>query len=338
MRTFPGSEYGPVGAAADGDPHRADQPGAVRVGGAPLSGSQVRPQQQVRHQHVVVGRQGMAAVRRATDAVRPAAAGARATSRSPSRARSPTSTSPRSGRTGPAWASTRPPTSRPTSRSTASRRTRWRSPGRSTCSRRFPEGLPPEPEQDGFIKDSCTKLTDAYLAPVQLRSTTLTLIYSTLSLPSWSAGSREVACSIGATLGNGGWATLLNSAKGAAEDQRPAAGSAARHPAGAAQPAARFRPACRTPGGGASATGSNGRRARPARRVRAARPERPGDRPASDRATSTCRANAGARPAGTRARPRSPATGPEGRPPPRDGPEPPPPTLRRRLPRPPPGQ
>jgi predicted heme/steroid binding protein len=79
---------------------------------------------------------------------------------------------------------------------------------------RFPDGLPPEPEQDGFIKDSCTKLTDAYLAPVQLRSTTLTLIYSTLSLPSWSAGSRQVACSIGATLGNGGWATLLNSAKG----------------------------------------------------------------------------------------------------------------------------
>ena len=79
---------------------------------------------------------------------------------------------------------------------------------------RFPEGLPPEPEQDAFIKDSCTKLTDAFLMPVQLRSTTLTLIYSTLSLPSWSAGSRQVACSIGATLGNGGWATLLNSAKG----------------------------------------------------------------------------------------------------------------------------
>jgi predicted heme/steroid binding protein len=79
---------------------------------------------------------------------------------------------------------------------------------------KFPDALPPEPEQDAFIKDSCTRLTDAYLAPVQLRSTTLTLIYSTLSLPSWSAGSREVACSIGATLGNGGWATLLNSAKG----------------------------------------------------------------------------------------------------------------------------
>ena len=57
-------------------------------------------------------------------------------------------------------------------------------------------------------------MTDAYLAPTKLRTTTLTLIYPTVSLPSWAAGSREVACSIGATLGNGGWATLVNSAKG----------------------------------------------------------------------------------------------------------------------------
>ena len=87
--------------------------------------------------------------------------------------------------------------------------------GSVNLAEKFPGTLPAEPDQDGFIKDSCTRLTDAYLAPVQLRTTTLTLIYSTVSLPSWSAGSREVACSIGATLGNGGWATLLNSAKGA---------------------------------------------------------------------------------------------------------------------------
>lgn len=79
---------------------------------------------------------------------------------------------------------------------------------------RFPDALPPEPDQDTFIKDTCTRLTDEYLTPVQLRDTTLTLTYNTVSLPSWSAGSREVACRIGATLGNGGWATLLNSAKG----------------------------------------------------------------------------------------------------------------------------
>jgi predicted heme/steroid binding protein len=86
--------------------------------------------------------------------------------------------------------------------------------GSVNLAEKFPTGLPPEPEQDTFIKDACTKMTDAYLAPIQLRATTLTLIYSTISLPSWSAGSHQVSCSIGATLGNGGWSTLLNSAKG----------------------------------------------------------------------------------------------------------------------------
>lgn len=79
---------------------------------------------------------------------------------------------------------------------------------------KFPGGVPAEPDQDAFIKETCTKLTDGYLAPVQLRDTTLTLTYNTVSLPSWAAGSHLVACNIGATLGNGGWATLLNSAKG----------------------------------------------------------------------------------------------------------------------------
>jgi hypothetical protein len=86
--------------------------------------------------------------------------------------------------------------------------------GTVNLAEKFPGALPAEPDQDGFIKDSCTKMTDAYLAPIKLRTTTLTLIYPTLSLPSWSAGSRQVVCSIGATLGNGGWATLVNSAKG----------------------------------------------------------------------------------------------------------------------------
>lgn len=86
--------------------------------------------------------------------------------------------------------------------------------GAVNLAEKYPAGLPPEPEQDTFIKDTCTKMTDAYLAPVQLRSTTLTLIYSTIALPSWSAGSHQVSCSVGATLGNGGWSTLLNSAKG----------------------------------------------------------------------------------------------------------------------------
>ncbi len=86
--------------------------------------------------------------------------------------------------------------------------------GAVNLAEKFPAQLPAEPDQDSFIKDACTRMTDAYLAPVQLRSTTLTLIYSTISLPSWSAGSHQVSCSIGATLGNGGWSTLLNTARG----------------------------------------------------------------------------------------------------------------------------
>src|ERR1044072_1185298 len=64
--------------------------------------------------------------------------------------------------------------------------------GAVNLAEKFPGGLPAEPEQDGFIKDACTRMTDQYLAPIQLRNTTLTLIYSTVSLPSWTAGSREV--------------------------------------------------------------------------------------------------------------------------------------------------
>jgi hypothetical protein len=86
--------------------------------------------------------------------------------------------------------------------------------GTVNLAEKFPGGLPSEADQDAFVKDSCTKMTDAYLAPVKLRTTTLTLIYPTVSLSSWTAGSREIACSIGATLGNGGWATLVNGAKG----------------------------------------------------------------------------------------------------------------------------
>lgn len=87
--------------------------------------------------------------------------------------------------------------------------------GAVNLAEKFPGALPPDADQDAYIKEACTRMTDAYLAPTQLRTTTLTLIYSTVSLPSWNAGSHQVSCSIGATLGNGGWATLINPAKGA---------------------------------------------------------------------------------------------------------------------------
>lgn len=87
--------------------------------------------------------------------------------------------------------------------------------GAVNLAEKYPAGIPPEQEQDSYVKDTCAKVTEDYLAPLKLRTTTLTLVYSTISLPSWLAGSHQVSCSIGTTLGNGGWSTLLNSAKGA---------------------------------------------------------------------------------------------------------------------------
>ncbi|HZQ33839.1 MAG TPA: septum formation family protein, partial [Mycobacterium sp.] len=86
--------------------------------------------------------------------------------------------------------------------------------GSVNLAERFPDALPAEADQDAYLKDECTHRTDAYLAPVQLRATTLTLTDVPIALPSWSAGSRQVSCLIGATLGNGGWSTLVGSARG----------------------------------------------------------------------------------------------------------------------------
>ena len=77
----------------------------------------------------------------------------------------------------------------------------------------FSGPLPAQADQDAFIKDACIKATDAYLAPIARRETTLTIIYSTIQQESWDAGSRQVACGLGA-VSDAGWATLLNSAKG----------------------------------------------------------------------------------------------------------------------------
>ena len=60
--------------------------------------------------------------------------------------------------------------------------------GSVNLAEKFTGALPADADQDAFIKEACTRMTDAFLAPLQLRTTTLTLIYSTISLPSWNAG------------------------------------------------------------------------------------------------------------------------------------------------------
>ena len=115
--------------------------------------------------------------------------------------------------------------------------------GAVNLAEKFPNALPAEPEQDGFIKDACTRMTDAYLAPIKLRTTTLTLIYTTMSLPSWSAGSRRGGVQHRRDPGQRRLGGAAQQRQGAAADQRSAAGAAAGHPRGAAHAAAdtRFR-------------------------------------------------------------------------------------------------
>ncbi|MBV8930902.1 MAG: septum formation family protein [Mycobacteriaceae bacterium] len=78
----------------------------------------------------------------------------------------------------------------------------------------FAGQLPADTDQDAFIADGCSRITDAYLGPVALRTTGLVLAHSTLAPQSWAAGSRQVACRIGAPTDGGGLATLTGSARG----------------------------------------------------------------------------------------------------------------------------
>jgi hypothetical protein len=86
--------------------------------------------------------------------------------------------------------------------------------GAVNLAEKFADGPPAEPDQNKFIRDACTRMTDAYLSPLTLQSAGLTLNYNTVSPASWLAGSRQVSCDIGAPLGNRGWATLTGSARG----------------------------------------------------------------------------------------------------------------------------
>jgi hypothetical protein len=89
---------------------------------------------------------------------------------------------------------------------------------------RFPDARPSEPDQDGFLRDSCTRATEAYLAPGTLEPTKLSVNYAIMSAASWNAGSRLVACEIGTRRGDDGWVPLTGSARaGVVEGQAPPA-------------------------------------------------------------------------------------------------------------------
>ncbi|SKV61484.1 putative conserved membrane protein [Mycobacteroides abscessus subsp. abscessus] len=56
--------------------------------------------------------------------------------------------------------------------------------GTVSLAEQFPGSVPPEPDQDAFIKDNCTRLTNDYMGnPDGFRATTLTLSYNTITGP-----------------------------------------------------------------------------------------------------------------------------------------------------------
>ncbi|OBF28910.1 hypothetical protein A5724_26185 [Mycobacterium sp. ACS1612] len=77
----------------------------------------------------------------------------------------------------------------------------------------FGQSAPSTAAQDAVVREVCGAATSAYLAPVPLADTGLSVRYQPIDAAGWAAGSRKVACRIGAPKDGGGWATLVRSAK-----------------------------------------------------------------------------------------------------------------------------
>lgn len=88
----------------------------------------------------------------------------------------------------------------------------------------FDHAAPSTTAQDAVVRDACGAATSAYLSPVDLEATSLTLRYQPIEATGWGAGSRRIACRIGSAKPDGSWATLLGNAKtGVLIDGQPAA-------------------------------------------------------------------------------------------------------------------
>ena len=146
---------------------------------------------------------------------------ARTVDRSRSRGRWPNRISRRSGRQGRAWAST-PQTGRSTEAPVpCSAPHAVEVAGTANLRDQFPGARPSEPDQDGFLRDTCTRATDEYLAPAPLTSTGLSVNYAIMSSASWNAGSRLVACELGTRRGDDGWVPLTGGVKDGVVGEAP---------------------------------------------------------------------------------------------------------------------
>lgn len=82
--------------------------------------------------------------------------------------------------------------------------------GTVSLAERFPVGTPTEIDQDAFVREECTRLADAYLAPEGLAKSHLALEFSPITRASWAAGSRQVACRVAPQPGEA-WRPLVGS-------------------------------------------------------------------------------------------------------------------------------
>jgi hypothetical protein len=88
----------------------------------------------------------------------------------------------------------------------------------------FDQAAPSTAAQDAVVREACGAATSAYLSPVALEATGLTLRYQPIEATGWVAGTRRIACRIGSAKPDGGWATLLGTPRtGLLIDGQPAA-------------------------------------------------------------------------------------------------------------------
>ncbi|AGB21193.1 hypothetical protein Mycsm_00753 [Mycobacterium sp. JS623] len=85
--------------------------------------------------------------------------------------------------------------------------------GTADLSTVFGQAAPSTAAQDAVVRDVCGVATSAYLSPLTLDATGLSVRYQPIDAAGWAAGSHRVACRIGSPRPDGGWATLVRSAR-----------------------------------------------------------------------------------------------------------------------------
>ena len=85
--------------------------------------------------------------------------------------------------------------------------------GMDDLSTAFDQAAPSTEAQDAVVRDACTAVTSSYLSPGTLAAKGLVLRYRPIAATGWIAGSRRIACRIGSVKADGGWATLVGTAK-----------------------------------------------------------------------------------------------------------------------------